>query len=91
MKNPLKDNSHDINNTTSINDDKNDTSSNAESEGDEDKLGFKYALIWLAIIAGLIAILSEAISSTIEDGASQIGLSGIILHVDIYIYIMMYT
>ena len=63
MKNPLNNNIPD-------------TTSNTDDNEDEDLLGFKNSLIWLSIVSGLIAILSEAISSTIESGADDIGVSG---------------
>lgn len=44
-----------------------------EEDEDEDLLGFRPALFWLAVITVFIAILSELISDSIEDGAKSIG------------------
>ena len=46
---------------------------------EEDILGFKYALVWLTAITILIAFLSDALSSTIENAASGAGISGVFL------------
>lgn len=50
-----------------------------DEEEEEDLLGFKYSLVWLAIITTLIAILSDAISATISNAASSAGISNIFL------------
>lgn len=49
------------------------SSSSAEAvEGDEDVLGFYYSIGWLTAITLLIAVLSDALSSTIESAAEQV-------------------
>lgn len=50
---------------------------NDEEEEDEDLLGFRYSLVWLAIITVMIAFLSDAISATIENAADGAGISKI--------------
>lgn len=57
-----------------------DNENNADEEDDEeDVLGFYNALFWLAAITVLIAILSEAISETIQNAANDAGISGIFI------------
>ena len=56
----------------------------AEEEDDddgeeEDVLGFKFALVWLAIITVFIALLSDALSESIQDAANGMGISGVFL------------
>jgi Ca2+:H+ antiporter len=46
---------------------------------DEDLLGFNYSLLWLSIITVLIAFLSDAISATIENAATSVGISRVFL------------
>eukprot|EP00599_Poterioochromonas_sp_BG-1_P003268 CAMPEP_0173136048 /NCGR_PEP_ID=MMETSP1105-20130129/2251_1 /TAXON_ID=2985 /ORGANISM="Ochromonas sp., Strain BG-1" /LENGTH=251 /DNA_ID=CAMNT_0014048155 /DNA_START=790 /DNA_END=1542 /DNA_ORIENTATION=- len=50
-----------------------------DEEEEEDLLGFYNGLIWLAIITVLIAVLSEAISSSIESFSTSVGISGVFL------------
>eukprot|EP01040_Poterioochromonas_malhamensis_P002608 gene2608-2774_t len=50
-----------------------------DEEEEEDVLGFYNGLIWLAIITVLIAVLSEAISSSIESFSTSVGISGVFL------------
>jgi Ca2+:H+ antiporter len=52
-----------------------------EEEEEKDMLGFHYALFWLGVITVLIAILSDALASTIQDAASSCGISGVFLSV----------
>lgn len=46
-----------------------------DEEEEEDLLGFWNAVIWLGIITVFISILSDAISASIEDAASRMGIS----------------
>ncbi len=48
-------------------------------DDEEDILGFNYACIWLAIITVFIAILSDAISATIEDAGTNYNISAVFL------------
>lgn len=50
-----------------------------DDDEEEDVLGFNFGLIWLAIMTVFIAILSDAISGSIESAASSAGISGIFL------------
>jgi Ca2+/H+ antiporter len=50
-----------------------------EEEDEEDVLGFWNAMFWLAAITALIAVLSEAISDSIQNAANDAGISGMIL------------
>lgn len=50
-----------------------------DEEEEEDVLGFWNAMIWLAGITALIAVLSEAISDSIQNAADDAGISGIFL------------
>lgn len=49
----------------------------SDDDETEDQLGFHYAIGWLAVITVLIAFLSDALSDTIEDAASGLGLSAV--------------
>lgn len=55
------------------------TSAEGEEEEEEDILGYRYALVWLAIITVFIAFLSDALSSSIESAATSIGISSVFL------------
>ena len=46
---------------------------------DEDVLGFYNALIWLGVFTAFIAILSDAISASIDSAGSSAGISGTFL------------
>ena len=46
---------------------------------EEDILGYKYAILWLAIITVFIAFLSEALVDTIEHAGEQAGISNVFL------------
>jgi Ca2+:H+ antiporter len=46
---------------------------------EEDELGFYNALIWLAIITAFIAVLSEAISDSIQNAADSANVSGVFI------------
>ena len=50
-----------------------------EEEEDEDLLGFRNSLIWLGIITVFIAVLSDAISASIQDAASSLGMSKVFI------------
>jgi Ca2+:H+ antiporter len=50
-----------------------------EEEEDEDQLGFNNSLIWLAIITVFIAVLSDAISASIQEAASSLGISKVFM------------
>lgn len=57
----------------------NDADAHEEEEEEEDLLGYKNAMIWLGILTALIAVLSEAISSSIENAAKSAGVSGVFI------------
>lgn len=46
---------------------------------EEDLLGFNYAILWLIILAGFIALVSEFLTSSIEDAADGAGISRVFL------------
>jgi Ca2+:H+ antiporter len=50
-----------------------------DEEEEEDELGFHNALFWLGAITVLIALLSDAISGSIQDAADSVGVSGIFI------------
>lgn len=50
-----------------------------DDDEEEDILGLHYSIFWLAVIAVLIAILSDALSDTIENAAKSVHISGIFL------------
>lgn len=50
-----------------------------DEEEEEDVLGFWNSIFWLAAITTLIAVLSEAISDSIQNAANDAGVSGIFL------------
>jgi Ca2+:H+ antiporter len=50
-----------------------------DDEEEEDLLGFWNAIIWLAVITVFIAILSDAISGSIEDAAGSMGISKVFI------------
>jgi calcium/proton exchanger cax len=50
-----------------------------DDEEEEDLLGFTNAIIWLGIITVFIAILSDAISASIEDAAGSMGISSVFI------------
>ena len=50
-----------------------------EEEKEEDELGFYNALFWLAAITVLIAILSDAISASIQNAADSANISGVFI------------
>ncbi|RYH19733.1 hypothetical protein EON65_25630 [archaeon] len=50
-----------------------------EEEEEEDELGFHNALIWLTIITAFIAVLSEALSDSIQSAADDIGISAVFI------------
>ena len=50
-----------------------------DCDDDEDILGFNYALFWLGVITFFIAILSDALSETIESAGESYGVSGVFL------------
>ena len=54
-------------------------SKDEDEEEEEDILGYRYSLVWLAIITIFIAFLSDALSSSIESAASSIGISSVFL------------
>lgn len=43
-----------------------------KDEEEEDQLGFHYSIFWLFVITLLIAVLSDALSSTIENAATKV-------------------
>jgi len=50
-----------------------------KEDDDDDELGFRNALIWLAIATALIALLSEALSASIQKAADSAGVSGVFI------------
>ncbi len=50
-----------------------------DEEEDEDQLGFWNAIIWLSAITAFIAVLSEALSDSIQDAANSIGISAVFI------------
>eukprot|EP00598_Pedospumella_elongata_P005581 CAMPEP_0184973052 /NCGR_PEP_ID=MMETSP1098-20130426/4959_1 /TAXON_ID=89044 /ORGANISM="Spumella elongata, Strain CCAP 955/1" /LENGTH=442 /DNA_ID=CAMNT_0027495475 /DNA_START=27 /DNA_END=1352 /DNA_ORIENTATION=- len=50
-----------------------------ENDEEEDVLGFTNSLIWLGVITVFIAVLSDAISASIQDAASSLGMSEIFI------------
>lgn len=54
-------------------------SDNDDEDEEEDVIGYHYAILWLAIITLFIAILSDALSDSIQDAASSVGISGVFL------------
>lgn len=50
-----------------------------DDDDDEDILGLNYGIFWLAAVTVFIAILSDALAATIEDAASEVGVSSIFL------------
>ena len=50
-----------------------------DDDEDEDLLGFNNAIIWLGIMTAVIAVLSDAISGTIESAAGSIGISQVFI------------
>ena len=53
---------------------------NDDNDGEEeDLLGFNYAILWLIILAGFIALVSEFLTSSIEDAADGAGISRVFL------------
>lgn len=54
-------------------------SASVREEEEEDLLGFNNALFWLGLLTVLISILSDAISSSIEEAAEDTNMSGIFL------------
>jgi len=44
-----------------------------DDEDDEDILGFRYAIVWLAILTIFISLLSDMLVDTIEPAARQAG------------------
>ena len=52
---------------------------NDNDSEEEDLLGFNYAILWLIIVAGFIALVSEFLTSSIEDAADGAGISRVFL------------
>lgn len=50
-----------------------------DDDEEEDLLGFWNAMFWLGVMTVLIAVLSDAISGTIQDAADSAGISGIFI------------
>eukprot|EP01039_Chlorochromonas_danica_P009127 gene9127-10076_t len=50
-----------------------------DEEEEEDELGFWNAIIWLGIITAFIAVLSDALSDSIQDAAESMGISGVFI------------
>lgn len=44
-----------------------------------DVLGFRFALLWLGVLTALISLLSDMISSSIEEAAEDVNVSGVFL------------
>lgn len=59
--------------TTATSETNNESDDDDDDDDDEDVLGFRPALLWLAVVTVFIAILSELISDSIEDGAKAMG------------------
>eukprot|EP01041_Mallomonas_annulata_P003264 gene3264-6455_t len=53
------------------------TATTGDNEEEEDHLGFQGALFWLAVITVLIAVLSEALVETIQEGTDDLHISTI--------------
>lgn len=51
----------------------------ADEEEEEDELGFWNAIIWLGIITAFIAVLSDALSDSIQDAAESMGISAVFI------------
>ncbi len=51
----------------------------SDEEEEEDELGFYNALFWLGAMTVLIALLSDAISASIQDAADSAGISGVFI------------
>ena len=60
-----------------------------DEEEEEDLLGFRPAIFWLAVITGFIAILSELISDSIENGAKALGKAFAVA--DVYVMSVFFT
>ena len=56
-----------------------DDNDNDNDSEEEDLLGFNYAILWLIIVAGFIALVSEFLTSSIEDAADGAGISRVFL------------
>lgn len=50
-----------------------------DDEEEEDVLGFWNAIFWLGAITALIAVLSDAISDSIQNAADEAGISGVFI------------
>lgn len=50
-----------------------------DDDEEEDILGFNYAIFWLCVITVLIAVLSDAIASTIQNAGDSYNISGVFL------------
>jgi calcium/proton exchanger cax len=50
-----------------------------DDQEEEDMLGFRFGIFWLGIVSFVIAILSEALASTIEKAGEDLKLSGVFL------------
>jgi len=50
-----------------------------EEDGEEDLLGFNYAVLWLVILAGFVAVVSEFLTSSIQDAADSAGISRVFI------------
>ena len=50
-----------------------------DDKKEEDLLGFNYAVLWLIILAGFVALVSEFLTSSIEDAADGAGISRVFL------------
>lgn len=50
-----------------------------DDDEDEDELGFTNALIWLGIATALIAVLSDALSASIQKAANSANISGVFI------------
>jgi Ca2+:H+ antiporter len=57
----------------------NDDDDNDDDGEEEDLLGFNYAILWLIIVAGFIALVSEFLTSSIEHAADDAGISRVFL------------
>lgn len=54
---------------------------NVTEDEEEDILGLKYALFWLSIVTAFIAVLSDAIASSIENAGKSYKISSVFLSV----------
>ena len=62
-----------------VEDDNDEDDDKGDDKKEEDLLGFNYAVLWLIILAGFVALVSEFLTSSIEDAADGAGISRVFL------------